>query len=52
MAVKIFPMHEVRAMGLKFFGLDESDSADSFGIRVIAACCQDAGMIRVCQTLL
>ena len=33
------------------FASDESDSVDSFSIRVIAACCQDAGMIWVCQTL-
>ena len=44
MEVKIFPMQGGRAMGLQFFGLDGSDTAGSLGIRVIAACCQDAGM--------
>ena len=39
-------------MGLKFFGVDGSDTAGSLGIRVIAACRQDAGMDWVCQTLL
>ena len=42
--MKIFLIQGVRAMGPKFFGLGGLDSADSLGIRVIAARCHDAGM--------
>ena len=43
-------MQGVRAIGLKFLGMDGSNNADSLGIRAIAACCQDIGVDWVCHS--